>query len=444
MRFFSALNALTIAFLVSVAMTNTGFAASSAPKEPEAYDKKDDAHSSGEVAGEEDAAVIKTRATSSYEKLPQGRHQPWRLVRSLQRLQDDIALGSAQSLEAYRILHVRAANWMLALDDTVWNHERNLDALAVYTLLGGNTQIGYKALQKSSLEDWQKLPLKAAVAFAERDYASASDFMKDIDHRALPVSIGAQFALSKSMLASSTDLPLAAKLLGEARRMAPGTLVEEAALRRAIRIAGEMGDAVAFRRFSSTYNNRFGKSEYFEDFLRNYSYALVRMPKEHEASMLEELQQLAEVLNPAQKVSVLSYIARHAVGNARLSMANWASTQALQSLKPGSKLYTRMQLYASASGLVFKEHMKEAMKQLQSVEEGKLTGDDKKFYIAVTALAKRIVRKPGEVPNAVTMPGKEPVAQTPADNPPKPANTVLARADSLFAELDKMKKEVDQ
>ena len=182
------------------------------------------------------------------------------LVRALQRLQDEIAVGKPRSLEAYRILLLRVSVWMEELDPSVWNHERNLDALAVYLLIGGKTELGYKALQTTKLEEWQKLTLEAALAYAERDAGTAYDRMLRIDHQALPPSISAQFALAKSMVSSSTDLELSAKYLQEARRLAPGTLIEEAALRRAIRISGETASFGEFVSMSKSYLHRFRKS----------------------------------------------------------------------------------------------------------------------------------------------------------------------------------------
>ena len=56
-----------------------------------------------------------------------------------------------------------------------------------------------------------------------------------------------------------------------ARLEAPGTLIEEAAVRRGIEIAAKLGDAERFEFFAIRYASRFPRSMYAEAFRHRFS-----------------------------------------------------------------------------------------------------------------------------------------------------------------------------
>ena len=379
------------------------------------------------------------RTTSSYAKLPEGKHQPWRLVRALQLVQDGIAAGKPGGLELYRRLLAKTSEWMLTQNRAVWQHERNLDAVAVYLLIGGNPEVGELAYTRSGLSYPQKLPLDAAISYANRDFATARELMAAIDHTALPASASAQFALAKSMIASSSDLATANKYLGEARRLAPGTLIEEASLRRALRISGETKNLDDFRMLSGIYFNRFRDSHYFSDYLKNFVFALVRMPDEEK--MLAEFKDLISEFNEEQQIAITSYAARKAITSGQTQLAQWASQWALGRLDEQSKLHTRMQLYAVAAGIVEKELIWESMETFETITRGELDESHQKLFDAVTSLSERIGSQPMGVAQLKqimsleqqTYPEDEPVVEDASEF--LNANDTVKRAQKLFSEM---------
>lgn len=406
-------------------------------------DNGEESEDGEEVVEELDPKLYRVKTT--YLKLPKGKHQPWKLLRSLQKLQDDIVMGKPDSLQAYRITLEQSSSWMLKLPNAVWQCERNLDAVAVYLLIGGNPQVGFKALQKSKLTLGQKVPLRAAISYTERDLGTAMGLMEKLDHTILPLSAAAQFALAKSMVISSSDIKQAKFLIDEARRLAPGTLIEEAALRRAIRISGEEKNADEFLRLTHTYLNRFRTSAFFKDFLKNFAFAFVRMPPEMNKKMMVEVKELAKVLPDDQKVVIASYLARNATVNARTDLAKWASNLVMEKTNSRSKLHARMALYSVASEIVDKERMKDAVKVLAGIQENTLDRNDQKLFSAVSSLAERIMSEPlrsGKVQrllgnNDQLYPDDEP--STPAlleeQMPYVNANQVVKKADELFTEF---------
>lgn len=440
-RFFAAV--LTTGLIAS-GWSQLSYAADVEPK------KEDGKSSETEIKPEDkfkDANPEIVRVTSSYQHLPDGKNQPWKLVRALQLLQDNIAAGKPEALQAYRLLLTHIGAKMLKIPDDYWDIERNLDAVAVFLLIGGDPKIGFKALNKSDLSEGQKMPLRAALAFAERDVAEAYDQLISFDIRVLPISISAQFALAKSMVVSSSDLDLAKKHLNHARLLAPGTLIEEAAIRRAIRIAGEQKDLKEFIKLSHIYMYRFRYSLYFNDFLKNYTYSLVRMPKEHLPKLMKELKKITNELSDDQQITISSYISRHGVLNGNIQLAKWASHHGRELLEPGSKLHARMSLYAAASTVITEETMQHSKEYLSELDVSLLNEDDSKLYNAVKAMAKRMQSEPVDAGTLIKLATSQ--SQVFPDDLPSEAaaleekfskmaseNATIIRSATLFQELE--------
>ncbi|TGQ47026.1 chemotaxis protein MotC, partial [Mesorhizobium sp. M1C.F.Ca.ET.210.01.1.1] len=87
---------------------------------------------------------------------------------------------------------------------------------------------------------------KGVIGYLNGRPGEAIEALRPIDPMTQPSDLGAFLALVKGSLLA-TDQPTAAlMLLDEAKLLSPGTLVEEAALRRSVGIAVTQGDAARF------------------------------------------------------------------------------------------------------------------------------------------------------------------------------------------------------
>lgn len=325
---------------------------------------------------------------------PAGENQPWLLIRQLQLAQDRIAAGTPGSLAAYRKLLAHASVTLLNQPSVVWQHLRNLDAASIFLLIGGDIRVGDAALAGNRLDPDAKLPLRAAIAFANRNFVEAHELMQRIDHVSLSPSAAPHFAMAKAMSASSSDLAATTRYLGEVRRLAPGTLLEEASIRRAIRIAGENHDLQQFKYLSRSYFLRFSRSLYFNDYLKNYIFALVRMPATAQDELLEEIRAFSKTLSLHQQTQIASYLARNATIKGYTALAYWASDTVLASPSISDRLTARMLLYKAASGIVDVETGAAATAALGEIDADLLSEKDRKLLEAVKALADRMRSEP--------------------------------------------------
>lgn len=380
-----------------------------------------------------------------------GNSQPWQLVRRLQHAQDAIVMGKQGSLEVYRKLLVNYSGLMLAQGKDVWSSKKNLMAAAVYVLAGGNPAVGIKAVEASELDDEAKRPLIAVVAYAERNFSASRKLLIALDHTNIPSSAAAQFALAKSMVTSSTDLGLAKAYLNEARRLAPGTLVEEAALRRSFRIVDDNSSLEEYRLNASSYVRNFRKSLYFSDFLKNFSFGLMRLPRGKEQEVLKYLKSFFEELNENEQLRILVYTARSATVSGRVETAYWSSKRALELLNPKNKFHARMRLYFSASGVVQPKTFKASVAEFSKINRSALDNNDQKLFDAVAVLVKRLQGGPMDLAklNDIGYGKKQAYPDDVLDEPRVNkneavilnSNKVIIRAQKLFSDLDNIMSE---
>jgi chemotaxis protein MotC len=272
----------------------------------------------------------------------------------------------------------------------------------------------------------------------------------DIDR--LPSSAKGQFALVKAMATPSTKTNEAIGHLGQARRFAPGTLTEEAALRRLIRIAAENAHKAegvdVFFNHANAYFRHYSSSVYATDFLRNYGFGLVQTPEDAGDRALAHVKSVYTGLDKKQQVFLIAIIARNAVVLGRLDLGRWASDWLLDNVGPSDKLHARIELYQIATSILDAESYADSAERLGKLPVKFLGKSDMSLYLALTQLSSRIgseiidVEKLKEITRVRTQsfPGDEPELPFDVDEEMKLAKTnpVLVRTEELFEKADRL------
>ncbi|RUW73434.1 chemotaxis protein MotC, partial [Mesorhizobium sp. M2A.F.Ca.ET.067.02.1.1] len=192
--------------------------------------------------------------------------QPYQLVRSLQLIQDRIAGGDHAALPMQAKLLEMIDARMRDANAEDFKEPKNFRALLVYGMSGGNP-VTVAAAASRAMTDPQSLAIaKGVVAYLNGRPANAIEMLKPIDPMSVPPDIGAFLALVKGSLLAADDPAQALALLDEARLLSPGTLVEEAALRRSVGIAAAQGDAARFALASTQYVASYLYSPYASQF----------------------------------------------------------------------------------------------------------------------------------------------------------------------------------
>lgn len=320
--------------------------------------------------------------------------EPVAIVRELQRLQDALASGESGGLDRYRQAVIEAASRFSALPVSRWQTKSNLDAVAVYVLVGGNPETGREILSHSRLSVADTAHLRAAIAYAGRDKAQALDLLKRFGIAQLPSSMRAQFLLSSSRLFASHDIDKSMQALQEVRQLAPSTLIEEAALRRLIRIAGEKRDTDMLLPLVRNYRERFAGSVYAGDFIRNFLYAALRAPVAEFSRIEPDLHDIVAAISISQRMPAYENIAYRGVVAGNPKLTEWASRNALKALDKDAVLVPKFNLYLASSLLLASGSVREAMTILDSLDEAMFDAKHASFLGALREIGARVSGAP--------------------------------------------------
>ena len=223
----------------------------------------------------------------------------------MEAIQDQVVLGNADAQIKLPKLIGQIAERLLAADPAVWRDAKNARAAVIYTLSGGQPRVIRKILELGTSPERETNLMKGALAYVERREAKAKQILLPIDAKTLAATVGGHIAMIQSALVSREDPAKAMRLLDQARLLTPGTLVEEAALRREIFLAGEIADLEQFSSLSSQYIRRFPNSVYADNFRRRFSDAITNFGLKSEASQFAKLEILLSELSSADQLQPL-------------------------------------------------------------------------------------------------------------------------------------------
>ncbi|MFH1557275.1 MAG: hypothetical protein ABII76_20860 [Pseudomonadota bacterium] len=301
---------------------------------------------------------------------------PMEAVRALQRLQDKVAAGSVEAVDGQRRMLAQIDKDFKAAPPAVWQDPRNARALVIHVLSGGNPAVLRGILAQEPLPALDERLLRGALAYVEGREEQALRLFGEIDARSLPNALGAQVAIAQAATTVRKDPARAAKLLDLARLLMPGTLVEEAALRRQILVASQSGDTDQFGRLSRQYLDRFSHSVYAGNFRQRFAAALTRMPFIDAADGFQRLDRLLQPLDEASRREIFLLVARSAVIQGKAKTTITAAERVLATAPPLSSDAERARLYKAAAQAATHDGFQQAQIDLAALDRGRLTPPD--------------------------------------------------------------------
>jgi len=197
------------------------------------------------------------------------------LVDELRAIQFKVAQGdkAAYPAELNQLKTIGAA--VATASPETWKNKREADSLVVYILSGGSLADVGPLLSDALIESERSLA-RGALAYVTNHEADAIPLLRETHLTALDARLAGEVAFARSVLETKRDAKAAVDLLDWARLLAPGGLVEEAALRREIALLAEAKDMSRLAVLTRQYVTRFGASLYAADFLRDLAAAVAR------------------------------------------------------------------------------------------------------------------------------------------------------------------------
>ncbi len=318
---------------------------------------------------------------------------PWRYVQALQALQDKIAHGDARAYAAQRGLMAYMGRQFAAMPVGVWKQRRNAEALFVYLLSGGMPMAAGKLLKTGMMAALPAGALEGAVAFARGRNGLAWSHLAKLDDSGLSITARTQLALTRASLRAAADPDNALRLLDAVRLLKPGTLQEEAALRRSVFIAGSRGEAGRFRHLSSAYMRRFADSWYAAGFLRTFAGLLARLDAEERPFLTKRMLPVIRRLSARQRKLVFAASARTALLLGKPGLARAFVARAMPLAAQDERLLERLALWKAAADAASPSPQK-AMKRLRALRADALPPPDRKLRVAALLIGEAIMREP--------------------------------------------------
>ncbi len=360
-----------------------------------------------------------------------GASEPWRYLQALQALQDRVAHGDRKAYRAQVRLIAFLGREFATMPDETWKKRLNAEALFVYVLSGGNPAAARGLLERKVEVALPQGALEGAVAFVQGRNGEAWKHLQSVDGHDMSITAQAQLALVKASLRAAAEPLRALDLLARVRLLKPGTLMEEAALRRALFLAGGEGDAKTFMSLASAYIRRFRNSWYVSDFLRRFAWLLVRLDYGREPFLVERMEPLISMLTKRRQALLHAAVARAAVLEGKRKLARVSGRRALSIYPDAPRFAARVKTWIAAAEVVSPNPDK-AMKSLEGVRPDELDERDRKLRTAALVIGRAIIEEP-RVPDA----GKDKVGASREEDTP----AVVIRARAMIAGVERLLEE---
>lgn len=216
----------------------------------------------------------------------------------------------------------------------------------------------------------------------------------------------------------------------------PGTLIEEAALRREIFVVSQMGNVGKFEALSRQYLRRFRSSVYAGNFRQRFATALTHLDFAKDQQQFPRLVTILNELDVDSQRDLYLLIARSAVDQGQTKAAILASDKAHELAPSDIPSATRAKLYKAAAVIVTAEGFESGVAELRKIDRGILSQSDAALLDSALSLAGTIRKVPEKVVTA-TADGPLPATaeaskieiQVPAISR---AQKALERVDQLF------------
>ena len=307
--------------------------------------------------------------------------EPFMLLRALQDMQNRIAVGDVGAQTGQGELVAEIGAEFERVSPETWKDPRNVRALAIYLFSGGAPGPVRRLLAADFIPHDSVNLLRGALAYGEGRQTEARTLLMPFDPLKVPASFGGHLALIQGALLARTSPEQALASLDIARLLAPGSLVEETALRRSAFVAAQIGNLDLFATLGNRYLRRFPKSVYGRDFRERLPAAVASFtPKALEHAFPRVVTLIGELSQELRRSTYLA-VARQAVMSGNVGIADSAASLAMELTAVGSVERTRAELYRSVGGLLG-PNTEKAIISLATVQTKGLEREDRELLAA--------------------------------------------------------------
>ena len=335
------------------------------------------------------AGLLLTTAAYPASGEPAVSSPPYEMMRALSILQDQVAVGNAIAQIGQIKMIERMAERFATIDPSVWKDKRNARALILYLFAGGNAAAIDGIIDKDDIAKGYEALFAGATAYASGDDVKGRAAVLPMDPGNLPTGLGGHLALVQATLVANQDKPRALQLLDLARLLEPGTLVEEAALRKEMFLIGAEGDLDKFALLARRYEHGFAKSVYAENFRQLRVKTAFEIAKADNAEGGKRLDQFLSSVEPRERQVIYLAVAKAAVAEGRLTVGSLAGAAGARLSDKPDAAQARGNVYFGAASVIGSEYDR-GIKVLNSVDPARLSSADAALRASALEVASMI------------------------------------------------------
>ncbi len=205
--------------------------------------------------------------------------------------------------------------------------------------------------------------------------------------------IAGPVAFARSVINTQRNPKAAIADLDWARLVAPGGLVEEAALRREIMLLADARDGRRVALLTRQYAERFSSSLYAPNFFHDLAKQIARTGLADDPANYRLLSDASDRLTADARRDFLLTLARSAALNGRFDAAAATAGEVLRSVSPGGPDEARGRLYLDA-GRIFSDAYDGAVSDLRGIAVSKLERSDAALWAAARSVAAQLRTAP--------------------------------------------------
>jgi len=235
--------------------------------------------------------------------------EPYVLYRQVQDESDKAAYGaSAIDGESENVVERFIASVNSAQVD--WSDHRNKNAIVMFLLTGGEARTISGAIADARMDERGSSLIEKSLAFATSDRHAKPEEFAAIDPKLVSPEIAGAVAFAEARQLAGYDRSRAVEKLTVAAILAPGGLIEEAALRQQLFLLDKKTEIERVERIAYRYLGRFPKSRYAENFLQGFRRLVEDIWADREGASRLDLIEMVDGLPPEIRSDIIMRIAR--------------------------------------------------------------------------------------------------------------------------------------
>ncbi|MDP9808191.1 chemotaxis protein MotC [Rhizobium tibeticum] len=316
---------------------------------------------------------------------------PYKMLRSLQFVQDSVVLGDHSAAEMQRFMLGTIDQRLRTIDPSVFDDDRNVDAALIYAMSGGNPEtLEYLVARDvnghfdNRISDVLRKYLSGKGLLVAKSLVETANEYKDKKIGPYLALVGGNVTLAKSPME-------ALKLYDQARLNAPGTIVEEAALRRSVSICVEAGMVDKGLDYSQRYVRRFLHSPYASQFADLFVKLLVN--HDHEVKP-DDVVGILSFMDEARQREVYLRIARAAAIAGKGDLARMAAARAQTLASDSDNAFGALADFYGGMAAIPTDKIDTAARNIASIADQELSPRDQALRAAAKAIAEQVLRPP--------------------------------------------------